>query len=64
MALTKVGSLWAGFDKNGNEYFNGKLEGLIQCKVVIFKNTPRDGETLHEKAPAFIIFADDGEDSR
>ena len=64
MGLTKVGSLWAGFDKNGNEYFNGHLEGLINCKVVIFTNKPKEGEELHPKAPKFIIFADDGEDNR
>lgn len=64
MGLTKVGALWTGFDKNGNEYFSGKLEGLIGARIVVFKNTAKEGAELHPKAPQFNIYVGDDEDNQ
>lgn len=65
MGLVKIGVLWDDkFDKDGNQYLSGKLEGLINCKIIAFKTKPRDGQTLSENAPGLTLFADDGEDNR
>lgn len=55
--LIPVFALWARKDKNGNDYFTGKVEGE-ETKLVAFYNNKRSGM----KDPDIIVFYRDGKD--
>ena len=55
--LTPVFALWARKDKNGNDYFTGKVEGT-ETKLVAFYNKKRTGM----KDPDINVFRRDGEE--
>lgn len=55
--LVPVFALWARKDKNGKDYFTGKVEGE-ETKLVAFYNNKRKGM----KDPDINVFYRDGED--
>lgn len=55
--LIPVFALWARKDKNGKDYFTGKVEGE-ETKLVAFYNNKRSGM----KDPDINVFYRDGED--
>lgn len=65
MANRKIGSLWAGKDKNGKTYLNGNLDVdlLNTVRIVVFQNNKKEAGS---KQPDYIVYLsqDDREESK